>query len=182
MKGILFTEFLEMVDHRYSVVMTERIIEDAVPASGAVYTAVGDYDHRELQAMIKALGVRADEPEGDICRAFGRHLFEALRHNYPQYFGDADDCFDFLEYFSGRGRKQVAAVYPGVEMPEIAVERQDDATMLVDYRSERGFADLAEGVIDAIIEHFGGHVALHRLDAGDDGRHARFCLQHQLLI
>jgi hypothetical protein len=49
MKGVVFTEFLEMVEDRFSPDMADRIIEGAGLASGGVYTTVGTYDHREMK-------------------------------------------------------------------------------------------------------------------------------------
>jgi len=41
MKGIVFTEFLEMVENKFSPELADRIIEGAEVPSGGVYTAVG---------------------------------------------------------------------------------------------------------------------------------------------
>jgi len=44
MKGIIFTEFLEMVEDRFSPEIADRIIEAADLPSGGAYTAIGTYD------------------------------------------------------------------------------------------------------------------------------------------
>ena len=45
MKGIVFTEFLEMVEDKFSADMVDDIIDDCDLASGGAYTAVGTYPH-----------------------------------------------------------------------------------------------------------------------------------------
>ncbi len=45
MKGVVFTEFIEMVEDQFSADMVDDIIDDAQPPSGGAYTAVGTYDH-----------------------------------------------------------------------------------------------------------------------------------------
>ena len=45
MKGVIFTEFLEMVESHFSPEMADRIITAARLPSGGAYTAVGTYDH-----------------------------------------------------------------------------------------------------------------------------------------
>lgn len=45
MKGIVFTEFVDMVEAQFSADMVDDILDDAAPASGGAYTAVGTYDH-----------------------------------------------------------------------------------------------------------------------------------------
>lgn len=44
MKGVVFTEFIEMVEGRFGLAMVDRIIEAAQLPSSGVYTAVGTYD------------------------------------------------------------------------------------------------------------------------------------------
>ena len=53
MKGVVFTEFLEMVEDRFSPEMADRIIEGAELASGGVYTTVGTYDHGEMIQLVR---------------------------------------------------------------------------------------------------------------------------------
>ena len=59
MKGVVFTEFLDMVADRFSPDMVEDIIDDAQLPSGGAYTAVGTYPHEEMVAMADGLGLYA---------------------------------------------------------------------------------------------------------------------------
>ena len=43
MKGIVFTEFLEMVEEKYGLEMVDDIIENANLQSHGAYTSVGTY-------------------------------------------------------------------------------------------------------------------------------------------
>lgn len=70
MKGIVFTEFLEMVESAFSEAMVDRIIDKAKPASGGAYTSVGFYDHREIVALVMALSEASGTPVPDLIKAF----------------------------------------------------------------------------------------------------------------
>ena len=59
MKGMVFTEFLEMVESTFSADMVDDIIDDSAPPSGGAYTSVGTYDHQELVGMVTASPARA---------------------------------------------------------------------------------------------------------------------------
>ena len=59
MKGMVFTEFLEMVESTFSADMVAAIIDDSAPPSGGAYTSVGTYDHQELVGMVTASPARA---------------------------------------------------------------------------------------------------------------------------
>ena len=48
MKGMIFTEFLDMVEERFGLAVADRIIEAGGSSTGGAYTAVGTYDHREM--------------------------------------------------------------------------------------------------------------------------------------
>ena len=48
MKGIVFTEFLEMVEASYGLQTVDTIIENASLPSEGAYTAVGTYDFNEM--------------------------------------------------------------------------------------------------------------------------------------
>ena len=55
MKGIIFTEFLEMVETEYGMDMVDRLIDSSKIASQGAYTSVGTYDHRELIHLVGEL-------------------------------------------------------------------------------------------------------------------------------
>lgn len=48
MKGIIFSEFLAMIDEKFSIDMTERLIDEVTLPSGGDYTTVGTYDVQEI--------------------------------------------------------------------------------------------------------------------------------------
>ena len=48
MKGMIFTEFFELVDDRFSFETSERLIEMSHLPSEGIYTSVGTYDHQEM--------------------------------------------------------------------------------------------------------------------------------------
>ena len=75
MKGIVFTEFLEMVESHHSADMVDDIIDAARLVSGGIYTAVATYPHQELVDLILALCERTNKSVQDELRDFGRYLF-----------------------------------------------------------------------------------------------------------
>lgn len=55
MKGLVFTEFLDFVAALRGGDMVDDVIDDCRLPNGGAYTAVGTYDHAEMQALIAAL-------------------------------------------------------------------------------------------------------------------------------
>ena len=48
MKGIVFTEFLDLVEAKFGAEVLEEMLDAADLKSGGAYTAVGYYDHAEM--------------------------------------------------------------------------------------------------------------------------------------
>ena len=86
MKGIVFTEFLDMVESAYSADLVDDIIEDADLESGGVYTAVATYPHQEMVALVTALCQRTGLGMPDALKGFGHYLFGRFHALYPQFF------------------------------------------------------------------------------------------------
>ena len=48
MKGIIFTEFLELVEEKFGLGMVDKIISQSELNSGGAYTSVGTYEFSEM--------------------------------------------------------------------------------------------------------------------------------------
>lgn len=55
MKGVVFTEFMEMVEARMGLDMLDHIITEAALPNDGAYSSVGTYDHAELLRLVTAL-------------------------------------------------------------------------------------------------------------------------------
>lgn len=176
MKGVVFTEFLELVESAFSPEVADRIISRAdLPSKGA-YTAIGTYDHAEMLALVTELSKETGAPVPALVHTFGQHLFKRFVAGYPQFFA-VPSAFDFLERVHGYIHVEVRKLYPDAELPTFENSRPDDDTLVMLYRSHRPFADLAAGLIDGAVEHWGGGVDVAREALDEPGRTAvRFTL------
>ena len=166
MKGMVFTEFLEMVDSKFSSNMVDDIIEDSALPSGGAYTAVGTYDHSELVTMVGALALRTGLPTPALVNAFGLHLFGRFHALYPRFFGGVTSALDFLEGIETVIHTEVRKLYPDAQLPQFDCARNVDGLDMV-YSSPRHFGDLAEGLIDGAMAHFGDAVSVNRVNLPD---------------
>ncbi len=178
MKGIVFTEFLEMVDAVFSPEVSEAIIAECDLASNGAYTAVGTYDDGEILALVTALSKHTNVPVPALVKAFGKHLFQTFVRVHPDYFEAVDNTFDFLESVDGHIHVEVRKLDRDATVPSLSCSRPEDATLVVDYRSERPLADLADGLIEASIEHFGDSISVERTNHDDTMQRASFVLRH----
>jgi len=180
MKGVVFTEFLEMVEETYSPEVVDEIIEGAELKSGGAYTAVGTYPHQEMIDLAGALSERTGELLPDLMQSFGHHLLGRFGQLYPEFFDGVSDTFAFLETLENHIHREVLKLYPEAELPRFDYVRPDDDTLILHYRSVRPFADLAEGLLHGCIEYWRESVRVDREDLdGLPGTHARFTLKRQ---
>lgn len=93
MKGIVFTEFLEMVEGKFSPELADRIVDAAGLASGGVYTTVGTYNHVEMIKLVSCLSKETGIDTPDLMRVFGEYLFGRFYVLYPKYFDGIDSSF-----------------------------------------------------------------------------------------
>ncbi|MCG8443136.1 MAG: heme NO-binding domain-containing protein [Caulobacterales bacterium] len=169
MKGVIFTEFTNMVDDVFSPAVTEEIISACDLPSGGAYTSVGDYGHGELIALVGALAARSEQPARELVRAFGAHLAAHFARVRPEVFRSMTDAFELMENVDGLIHGDVRKLYPNAELPTIACERRTPDQLIVDYRSPRGLGDAAEGLIAGVIAHYGAPIDLTRQDMADTG-------------
>jgi hypothetical protein len=179
MKGIVFTEFLEMVESAFGPDVADRMIVQANTPSGGVFTSVGTYDHAELVAMVVRLSVLTGTPADALVRAFGEHLFGRFAALFPKFFVGVTSPFDFLAAVESYIHPEVRKLYPDAMLPRFEPVRHSADRMDLIYRSSRPFADLAEGLIRGCAAHFRQPLDLRREPMSDGpagGQAIRFVL------
>jgi hypothetical protein len=179
MKGIIFTEFLDMVEDRFGLAATDRIIDAAASATGGAYTAVGTYDHQEMVRMVAALSQEIGIPAADLARVYGQHLFGYFVRNHAEMFAGLNSTFDFLAHVDGYIHVEVRKLYANAELPRFEISAPTTATtMTMTYRSVRALADVAEGLMNGCAAHFGEQIEVRRSDlSGGQGTVVEFILE-----
>lgn len=155
MLGLVFTEFMEMVEERFSDEVLDDLLDEVELSTGGSYTAVGYYDHREIIKMVVALSKRVGVPVDDLVEAFGTHLFGVLAGKYPVMLEGYSCTLDFLESVDATVHKEVLKLYPEAELPRFRCERISPTHLRMHYSSRRPFSLLAQGLIRGCAAHFG---------------------------
>lgn len=170
---MIFTEFTDFVDERFGLAEVDTMI--SASGSSGVYTSVGTYPHHELVAMLVALSQSTKVSIAELLQQFGEHLFGFLVRSYPDVLRDASDAFALLRSIDSHIHVEVRKLYPDSELPEFRYEMLTPDEMLLNYRSERGLADLAEGLLRGCFVHYGEQVQMRREDESDgQGKHVQF--------
>jgi hypothetical protein len=179
MRGILFTELLAMVEAQHSLSGVDSLVRQVRSSSGGAYTRVGNYPHEELNALLAALAERNGTSVTQVLRAFGAHLAGAFHSTYPELFAGSPDALTFLAGVGDYVHVEVHKRYPDAQLPRFIAERADDHTLLLTYRSHRGLADLAEGLIHGVARHYGESVLVTRQERSEDASLVLFTIRRE---
>ncbi|MFZ9028079.1 MAG: heme NO-binding domain-containing protein [Crocinitomicaceae bacterium] len=153
MKGIIFTEFIEMCEKSHGMVFTnELIIESNLESKGA-YTSVGTYDHREIFQLVRNLSKKTNFSEAELFNHFAKYFFQSALNEHSDLIGNVDDPFDLLEIVDSHIHKEVLKLYPDAQLPKFNCHRTDNKLEMI-YISPRKMSDFAQGLIEATLEHF----------------------------
>jgi hypothetical protein len=167
MKGIIFTQFTEMVENEFGLSMLDEIIETSNLPSKGIYTAVGTYSHHEMVIMLSRFSELTQIPIPEALRMFGHRLFNYFFNQYPLFFEHHKHVFSFLESVEHHIHVEVLKLYPTAQLPHFRCTRIDQQIFLMEYHSDKHLEWLAIGLIEGALEQFDVTGEVKILDASD---------------
>ena len=177
MKGVIFTEFLELVESEFGLEVVDKIIDITELESQGAYTSVGTYDHNEIIALLKSLHQVTQVPINDLLGVYGRYLFNSLANKYQHLLAGVNDPFELLSKLDSYIHVEVLKLYPDAELPKFEHEFIDPQTLKMRYQSCRPFAQLAEGLLQGCAEHFDNKIKVELLAANETAQQAEFLIR-----
>lgn len=176
MKGIVFTEFLEMVEKSHGYEMVDQLLTDNELPSGGVYTAIGTYEHKEMVTLVVDLSKKTKQPVPNLLNSFGQYLFGTFEKGYPSFFQNSSTAFDFLESIEVHIHVEVKKLYPDAQLPRFKTQRKGKDTLEMIYYSDRSMADFALGLIEKTLEYYGEEATIAKEDLTESGSEVKFII------
>ena len=176
MKGVVFTEFLDMVSQTFGEDVTDSIVDSCDLSSDGAYTSVGTYEHGEIVSLVGALSEKTNTPVPDLLRAFGKYLLTRFEAQHPSFFTSKADAFEFLAAVEREIHVEVRKLYPDAELPSLDFRQDSADRALFEYSSPRKLAHLAEGLMQGCIEYYGDPIDVRREWVSEDETAVRFSL------
>lgn len=174
MKGIVFTEFLEMVEEKFGLEVVDKILEAADLESGGIYTAVGTYDFNEMVSLLTHLSKAVDLPPDALLHTFGHYLFGSLGKAHPDVIKIYNDPLDLLVAIEDHIHVQVKKLYQDAELPSFTILERTEQHLSMVYTSSRGLYRLAHGLIEATFSYFSQSAKVHYELLKGDGTKVKF--------
>lgn len=147
MKGIIFTEFLELVEEKFGLEMVDKIINQSELDSGGIYTAIGTYEFGEMLQLISHLSENTDISVDDLLMVYSEHLFAALIKTHPNLVEHYKDPMDLLASIENHIHVEVQKIYPEAQLPTFELEERTDTKMVMVYKSDKALYMLGKGLM-----------------------------------
>lgn len=179
MKGIIFTEFLELVEEKFGLSMVDEIIEQSELISGGVYTSIGTYEFSEMLQLLSHLSQNTNISIDNLLMVYAEHLFKALIKGYPNLVKHYKDPMSLLASIENHIHVEVQKIYPDAQLPTFDLISRTDHKMVMIYKSEKALYMLGKGLMEETFKLFKveGKIAYKKLKA--DGTEVEFTITKQ---
>ncbi len=154
MKGIIFTELMEMVEEGHGLEVADKLLSHPELSTGGVYIATGTYPVEDLEILLATLQDILGADRDTLLKVFSGHLFQTFEKKYASLLHGYSDTFGLLKMIEGHIHVEVKKLYPDAELPEFEVESESENELILIYRSTRKMEALALGLMEAAAKHF----------------------------
>lgn len=155
MKGMVFTELLEMAEQALGEDVVDEILDNLPLSSDGAYSAVGFYPCSELFMIVGAVSDKSGLPVSVLQKQFGQWMLGRFVSSYPEFFADKTTAFDMLEAIEPEVHVEVRKLYSDAELPTFATNRMGERALSLHYDSARPLVDFCHGLVEACVAHFG---------------------------
>ncbi|MBQ0733844.1 heme NO-binding domain-containing protein [Aquimarina celericrescens] len=176
MKGIVFTEFLELVEEKFGLAMVDKIIQQSSLASGGIYTAIGTYDFSEMLSLLTHLSNNTGISIDDLLLAYGEHFFGILANSYPGLINTYEDPIELLSSIENHIHIEVQKIYPKAELPTFEVLEKTSSKLVMVYKSSRAMYSFGLGLMNKTFEHYDSSATILMEKIKKDGTEVKFSI------
>jgi hypothetical protein len=176
MKGIVFTEFLELVEDKFGIEMVDKIITASNLESEGIYTSIGTYKFSEMLQLLQHLSARTLISIDDLLLVYAEHFFGVIEKSYPGLLATYKDPIEMLSSIENHIHIEVRKIYPDAELPVFIVEEKKENSLTMVYKSSRAMHHFGLGLMNKTFEHFNSTAKIVLEKIKEDGTEVRFVI------
>lgn len=180
MKGIVFTEFLELVEEKFGMEYVDDIISKSDLESEGIYTAIGTYKFSEMVQLLTHLSEKTQLSINDLLYTYGLHFFSVLQKSYTGIVEQYKTPLDLLNAIESHIHVEVRKIYPDAELPKFDVRQKEDTNMTMIYSSSRGMYSFAKGLMESTFKHYNQEASIKITKLNDAGTEVKFEIQQHV--
>ncbi|MDP5106475.1 MAG: heme NO-binding domain-containing protein [Polaribacter sp.] len=176
MKGIVFTEFLDLVEEKFGIEMVDDIISNSTLASEGVYTSIGTYSFSEMLQLVSHLSSKSKISIDDLLLIYGEHFFSVIERSYPGLLATYNDPIEMLSSIENHIHVEVRKIYPDAELPTFIVQEKKENSLIMIYKSNRAMHHFGLGLMNKTFQHFKSTAEIILEKIKEDGTEVRFII------
>ena len=176
MKGIVFTEFLDLVENKFGLEVVDKIIEKSNLPSQGVYTAVGTYAFSEMLSLLKHLSAHTNLSIDNLLLVYSEHFFNVLVESYPGLINTYKDPIEMLSSIENHIHIEVRKIYPDAELPTFQILEKKENSLIMIYKSSRAMHHFGLGLMNKTFEHFNSSAKIEMEKIKEDGTEVKFII------
>jgi hypothetical protein len=174
MKGIVFTEFLDLVENKFGLEMVDEIISKSDLESKGIYTSIGTYNFSEMLQLLQNLSGNTGLSIDNLLLVYGEHFFSVLEDSYPDLLATYKDPIEMLASIENHIHVEVKKIYPDAELPTFEVLEKTKTSLIMIYRSSRAMHHFGLGLMNKTFEHFNATANIELEKIREDGTEVKF--------
>lgn len=176
MKGIVFTEFLQLVEDKFGLEMVDTIIEQSNLPSKGVYTSIGTYRFSEMLQLLENLHKNTGIEIDALLQTYAEHFFGVIEESYPGFLQSYSNPIDMLSSIENHIHVEVKKIYPDAELPKFTILEKDDRHLVMLYQSSRAMYSFGLGLMHKTFEHFNQSATILLTKLKPDGTEVKFSI------
>lgn len=180
MKGIVFTEFLELVETKFGLEMVDKIINQSNLESNGIYTSVGTYKFSEMLQLLQHLSSDTNISIDNLLLVYAEHFFAVLAQSYPALIDSYKDPIEMLASIENHIHIEVKKIYPDAELPSFEIIEKTNNSLIMIYKSSRAMHHFGLGLMNKTFEHFNSSAIIELEKIKEDGTEVKFIINKNL--
>jgi hypothetical protein len=176
MKGIVFTEFLDLVEEKFGLEMVDAIISQSKLDSKGVYTSIGTYSFSELLQLLQNLQTKTGISIDNLLLIYGEHFFSVIETNYKDLLSSYNDPIEMLASIENHIHVEVRKIYTDAELPTFIIKEKTKKTLILIYKSSRSMHHFGLGLMNKTFEHFNSKATIVLEKIKKDGTEVKFII------
>ncbi len=176
MKGIVFTEFLDLVEDTFGFEMVDTIINNSNLPSNGSYTAVGTYSFSEMLSLLSNLNKETGIAIDDLLLLYGEHFFSVVEKSYTSFLTQFKEPIEMLSSIENHIHVEVRKIYPDAELPTFTVIEKTSTTLVMIYKSSRAMSSFGNGLMNKTFEYFDTEATILVENIKENGTEVKFSI------
>lgn len=177
MKGILFTEFLQLVENNYGLETVDKIIQESDLSTNGAYTSVGKYEFSEMLSLLNNLSKHTHLSVDELLLVYSEHFFKVLSESYLNIIARYASPLELIASIDEHVRVEVLKIYPDSELPKFEIIDKTDTGLTMIYSSRaQVMHTFGLGLMHKTFEYFNKSATIEMEKIEYDGTKIKFVI------